>query len=122
VKRKWRLRKKSDFDYIYSQGKRLPSSLLVLVYAELALPTTKIGFSVSKKIGKAVVRNRLKRRLRNILRQIYPKISPAKGIIFVARKSAAEASFAELENAVKLLLRQANLVDNKDENSNNKGN
>jgi ribonuclease P protein component len=67
----------------------------------------RVGFSVSKKVGKAVVRNRVKRRLREAVRHELPSIRPGTDLVFIARSAAAEASYWEIAEAVQAALRRA---------------
>jgi ribonuclease P protein component len=61
---------------------------------------------VSKKVGKAVVRNRVKRRFREAVRQELPSIRPGLDLVFIARPSAAEASYWQIAEAVHAALRR----------------
>ena len=63
-----RLRKDKQFSYIYKKGVRKNTHFLVLFITDSKYKCYKIGYSISKKIGKANVRNRLKRRMREIVR------------------------------------------------------
>ena len=65
----------------------------------------KVGFSVSKKVGKAFVRNKVKRRLRECIR---PHLGDVKNglYVIVARPSAAEATFQSLQRDVAYLLKK----------------
>lgn len=98
-----RLRKRKQFAYAYNRGRSRALPELSLVVARSRTPL--IGFSVGRKVGGAVVRNRTKRRLREAVRPLTDNMRP--GIyIFVARKAAADMPFARMKDAVHLLLKR----------------
>jgi ribonuclease P protein component len=105
-----RLRQRSLFGRVYGKGRSSATDLIV-VYA---LPTkgqaARVGFSVSKKIGNAVVRNRVKRLLREAIRTYLPVISRGYDIVIVARKKAPEAALADLSKSVGDLLRKLGVI------------
>ena len=74
------------------------------------LPHSRCGFSVSKSIGKAVVRNRVKRLLREVIR--LTQIKPGWDIVLIARPKSAEASYAELKKMIENLLSRAQILNN----------
>lgn len=69
---------------------------------------SRVGFSVSKRVGKAVVRNRVKRRLREIVRR--RNLVEGMDIVFTARVPAADVSYIELDRAVTYLFSRADLI------------
>jgi ribonuclease P protein component len=71
---------------------------------------TRIGVVTSKKVGGAVVRNRVRRRLREIFRLARPDLSPGWMIITSAKTAAADASFEELREEWLLLVRRLSIL------------
>ena len=105
MERRYRLKKNRAFQYVYRRGHSVACRNLVMLLApgrEL-----KVGFSVSKKTGNAVTRNRIKRRLRECFR---PHLGDVKtGLyVIVARPSAAKATFQSLQRDVRYLLKKQN--------------
>ena len=80
--------------------------LLSLVYVRAG--KLQVGFAVNKKVGHAVVRNRVKRRLRECFRQQIPSLING-FYVFVARPEAADATYWQLEQAMRSLLKRHGL-------------
>ena len=93
-----RLRKTEEFKVVQREGKSWMNALLVLRARANGMDPTRVGFSVSKRIGNAVVRNRVKRRLRELVRQMH--IPDGWDIVFIARAPLAHATFQETRRAV----------------------
>jgi len=108
MRREERLTKPQQYASVYSKGSSWTSSLLVMKALPNGLTSTRYGISVSKRVGSAVIRNRMKRLLREILRAI-PSI-PAWDIVFIVRPAAAAADYASLREEVEDLLSRAGLL------------
>ena len=95
---------------MYRAGKSVGSHTLVLIYSASRRQDKKIGFAVGKKVGNAVVRNRVKRRLREAVSPLLPGLAPGCRLIFIARAAIAQASYREIESAVHRLLKKAGVI------------
>lgn len=103
------LTRTTQYTLVYREGSSWVNDLVVMKALPNGLTLSRYGFSVSRRrIGKAVVRNKVKRRLREILR--LTPLQPGWDIIFIARSLAASASYANLEEAVKGSLSRARLL------------
>lgn len=103
----YRLRKNKQFQYVYHRGKSCACRELVLLY--IRSQRLQVGFSVSRKVGNSVVRNRIKRRLREQFRSVMPQVKPGLYVI-VARQAAAAADSRTLGRSLENLLRRQNLL------------
>ena len=86
-----RLRCPGAYRRVFQNGKKLLSPLFVLYILPTSQPYSRLGLAVSKRIGSAVVRNRVKRRLREVFRRHKDLLDPHCDIVVVARSAAANA-------------------------------
>lgn len=117
MQREQRLRRADDFAAVYRRGRSWANELLVLKAIprseelspkRVAAGDNRYGFAVGKRVGKAVLRNRIRRCLREIVRKL--PASPGWDTVLVARGPAAGASFVQLQRAVEDVFRRARLI------------
>jgi ribonuclease P protein component len=96
---------------VYRQGKVWVTSLLVIKAMPNGLNLSRYGFSVTKKVGKAVQRNQVKRLLREIMR--LQSLKPGWDIVIIARPAVVNTDYHQLEQEVSRLLARAKLLENK---------
>ena len=94
------LKKTKDFQNVYNKGKSFANSYLVMYVLDNGLEKNKIGISVSKKVGNSVVRHRLTRLIRESYRLSEEHFQSGYDIIVIARKSAKEKSYRDIESAL----------------------
>jgi ribonuclease P protein component len=102
------LKTNNQFSLVYDKGQSWTGREIVLKTLLNGLNATRFGFVISHRLGKAVVRNRIKRRLREITRQT--PVQPGWDIILIARVPAASLDYQGLEKSVKKLLIKAGLI------------
>jgi len=102
------LTKSEQYAVVYEKGSSWANGKLVMKALPNGLAWSRYGFSVGRRVGGAVVRNRVKRRLREVLRSA--PLEPGWDIIFIARPPAAAADFAGLGKSVGGLLSRAKLL------------
>lgn len=106
-----RLTKRKEFGYIYKHGKNSYSKYLKLVYVPTKLNQVRVGFSISKKVGKAHTRNLIKRRLNAILFDLIKEDRlKTNNYIFVVNLGIDNLEFNELKDQVLTLLNKENLI------------
>ncbi|MGO9180978.1 MAG: ribonuclease P protein component [Candidatus Limnocylindrales bacterium] len=98
------LRRPSDFAHLQQQGISRAHPLVVVRVARNGLTSTRYAFSTGRRLGGAVVRNRVRRRLREIVRSLACRVAPGWDVLIVARVPSVAASYAALRDVVARLL------------------
>ncbi|OXT06650.1 ribonuclease P protein component [Thermoanaerobacterium thermosaccharolyticum] len=104
-----KIKRSSDFKNVYRYGKSISNQYIVMYYLENNLGINRVGFSVSKKVGKSVIRNRYKRLLYENFRLLDRDLFRGYDIIFIARNKIVEADFYMVGNAMRRLLTKSSL-------------
>ena len=106
-----KIHKNYDFRIVYNRGKSFSNNLFVIyVYKNKKnIDFNRLGISVSKKVGKSVVRNKVRRRVYAGYRLNLCKLKSGSDIVFVARSNSRDKSYADIENSVVKLLRKSSL-------------
>jgi ribonuclease P protein component len=110
MRRKYRLRRHSDFQQVRQNGKFYASPIMVLAFLRNELDQSRFGFVVSKRLGNAVVRNKIKRRMREATRLRLPQIKPGFDLVVIARAPISVAGYREIEETLLYLLKKSKLL------------
>lgn len=109
LKKQYRITEKKVYDRTYKGGKRISGRYLIVFIRENDKEHHRFGFVTSKKTGKAVTRNLVKRRLRSLVQN---ELSMSKGnydVVIVARYNIKEAEFSALKKDFLIVMRKAGL-------------
>jgi ribonuclease P protein component len=108
---KFRLRKSEDFQEVIQKGFSVANRQFVIyTLTKKEEEPLRIGISVSKKIGNAVTRNRVKRLIREVIRQNLEQITWRGDFVVIARTPTAEMDFAEVSVSLVRCLKKAKLI------------
>ena len=102
--------KNSEFQMIYKNGTSYANKYLVMYVMDNPQGKSKLGISVSKKVGNSVVRHRLARLIREVYRLNRAMFNEGLNIVVIARTTAKDRSFAEIESAFMHLCRVHNIA------------
>lgn len=109
-----RIRKNTEF-VSTMKGKRLSVDGLSLFYTRNEKGNFRVGISVSKKLGNAVTRNRLRRQVRNCIMQTLQGHTLGFDLVFVARRELAAADYGKILKTVETILKRTALRNGKQE-------
>ncbi|HLR21681.1 MAG TPA: ribonuclease P protein component [Tissierellaceae bacterium] len=113
MEKRYRLRKNIEFRKIYDHGKNYWNRNLVLYVKRNKLKKTRVGYTITKKVGNAVTRNRLRRRMKEIYRLNYSDIKEGYDLIFICKKNTVNLSYKELESSMVHIMKMARVFKNR---------
>ncbi len=103
--REARILKRSEFQQVYSRGRRHSTPLFAAFLLETASPGARVGITAPRALGNAVCRNRIRRRLREAVRLNFDRIGAGWNIVLNPRRAVLEVEFSALEREVSRLFR-----------------
>ncbi|MFW2390451.1 MAG: ribonuclease P protein component [Polyangiales bacterium] len=106
-----RLKKRYEFKQTQLSGRRIHTPHFLIVVHPNALQNSRLGITVTKKVGNAVQRNRIKRVVREVFRRNRSLFPPSQDLVFIAKRGAVDIDYgsllAELQRAAKRLQAEA---------------
>lgn len=91
------IKENNEFKNVYKKGKKIVNKYFVFYYFENGLGYDRVGFTVSNKIGKSTVRNRIRRRLKEVFRLKYEETNKGYDFIIVARNRMKTSEYRKVE-------------------------
>ncbi|WP_174497120.1 ribonuclease P protein component [Salirhabdus euzebyi] len=111
MKKSYRIKKNEEFQLVFQKGSSFANRQFVLYYMEKAGQAHfRIGLSVGKRIGNAVVRNRVKRLLRQAFLELHEEIKHEYDLVVIARVPAKDLDFPDVKKSLNHLLRKTKLI------------
>ena len=114
MKKEYRIKKSTDFDNIIRKKQSFANRQFVMYYRKNNSEHMKLGISVSKKLGKAHERNRLKRYVREVFKTRKDNVK-SYDVIVIVRQGAVEQNFEDFSKSIDHILRKAKLYKEKRE-------
>ena len=111
LNRTYSLKRHKEFRFTYRTGRQVGGGSFVLVTARNRKGKVQVGFSVSKKIGNSVMRNRAKRRLKACFSPLLPQVKTGYNLIFIARSESLTAPFLSMQKSMVSALKRAGVFE-----------
>ncbi|MFS1664076.1 ribonuclease P protein component [Streptococcus sp. zg-JUN1979] len=110
MKKTYRVKSDKDFQQLFHRGKSIANRKFVIYHLKTRDDHFRVGLSVSKKLGNAVVRNRIKRRIRHILQECKPYLQTTDFVV-IARKGVEELDYHDMAKNLKHVLTLATIYE-----------
>lgn len=101
-----------EFQAVYTKGRSVANraAVLYVLPQKPADTVSQVGFAAGKKLGKAVVRNRIKRRIKEAVRLVWSRVKPGYRLIVIARQAAKDMPFPQLQERITELFERAGVI------------
>jgi ribonuclease P protein component len=110
MKKRLRLRRAKDFERLRQAGRVYRHPLLMISLAPNGLPHNRYGFIITRRLGNAVARNRVRRLLREILRRMHPQLRQGYDAVIIARPEATGQPMPVIQQSISEVLRSAAML------------
>lgn len=110
MEKKYFLKKDDDFKKVYRKRKTFGNRNFTLYLRRNGLDHSRMGFSINKKVGKAVVRNKIKRRLRVLYADVYPRLESGYDLVVVVKNNVSELSYKQTASAFHHLMKVSKMT------------
>lgn len=110
------LKNNQDFKKIYKTGKNYWNRNLILYVRKNDQEVNRVGYSITKKVGNSVIRNKIRRRMKEIYRLNLLNLDEGYDLIFIPKKNVTEISYRELESAMLHIIKLTGIKKVKDKN------
>lgn len=107
-----RLRKTSEFQLVFERRRSVADARLILYFRPNDLGHPRLGLSVSRKVGNAVIRNRWKRIIREVFRKVVGVLPLSLDLVAVPKRGIAPPTSGEIEASFRFLLKRIKSKDN----------
>ena len=105
------IKKRREFEGVYGQGERFSGSGFVVIRLATGADITRFGITITRKLGKAVVRNRLRRRIKAVLASVAGRIRPGFDVVIIPWAHMGRAPFADVLRGIPAVLTQARILE-----------
>ena len=108
--KKYFLKKDNDFKKVYKKRKTFGNRNFTLYVKRNGLAHSRMGFSINKKVGKAVVRNKIKRRLRVLYGEVFSNLPIGYDLVVVVKNNVPDMTFGEMKSSFNHLMRVSKMI------------
>ncbi|WP_017725797.1 ribonuclease P protein component [Halalkalibacterium ligniniphilum] len=111
MKKEWRIKKNDEFSRVFNEGVSVANRQFVLYVLEKeGQEHFRIGLSVSKKLGNAVTRNRIKRLIRTVFQEEKEALLKGRDYVIIARKPAADLDYEQVKRSLLHVCKKARIL------------